>query len=232
MNDGRGVTLEARGLVRSFDDGRRVIEVLRGVDLAVSRGESVAVVGESGVGKSTLLHLLAALDTPDEGTIRLEGRDLQRLPPRELARVRNRSIGFVFQFHYLLGDFDAVENVMMPLLVGGEAAARARRRAVEVLERVGLGERLHHRPGELSGGEQQRVAVARAIVTKPRLILADEPTGNLDPATAGEVQALLRELQLEVGSSMVIATHNQGFARSLDRTFRLRNGKLEEAEEG
>ncbi len=194
----------------------------------VDAADSVAIVGESGVGKSTLLHLLGALDRPDAGRIVLDGRDLLALGGRELAALRNRAIGYVFQFHYLLGDFDAVENVMMPLLIEGQSRARARRRAVELLERVGLGERLGHRPGELSGGEQQRVAVARAVALRPRLILADEPTGNLDPATAGEVQRLLRDLQREEGAAMVVATHNQTLAQAMNRTLRLRAGLLAE----
>ncbi|RMF25100.1 MAG: ABC transporter ATP-binding protein [Deltaproteobacteria bacterium] len=228
MNEAGPAVLEVRGLRRSFDDGRRVIEVLRGVDLVVDAADSVAIVGESGVGKSTLLHLLGALDRPDAGRIVLDGRDLLALGGRELAALRNRAIGYVFQFHYLLGDFDAVENVMMPLLIEGQSRARARRRAVELLERVGLGERLGHRPGELSGGEQQRVAVARAVALRPRLILADEPTGNLDPATAGEVQRLLRDLQREEGAAMVVATHNQTLAQAMNRTLRLRAGLLAE----
>ncbi len=228
MNERRPAVLEVRNLRRSFDDGRRIIEVLRGVDLVVEAADSVAIVGESGVGKSTLLHLLGVLDRPDGGRILLDGRDLLVLAGRELAALRNRAIGYVFQFHYLLGDFDAVENVMMPLLIAGHSRVRARRRAVELLERVGLGERLGHRPGELSGGEQQRVAVARAIAPRPRLILADEPTGNLDPATAADVQRLLLDLQREEGAAMVVATHNQTLAQAMNRTLRLRSGLLTE----
>ena len=228
MNERRPAVLEVRNLRRSFDAGRRIIEVLRGVDLVVEAADSVAIVGESGVGKSTLLHLLGVLDRPDGGRILLDGRDLLVLAGRELAALRNRAIGYVFQFHYLLGDFDAVENVMMPLLIAGHSRVRARRRAVELLERVGLGERLGHRPGELSGGEQQRVAVARAIAPRPRLILADEPTGNLDPATAADVQRLLLDLQREEGAAMVVATHNQTLAQAMNRTLRLRSGLLTE----
>jgi lipoprotein-releasing system ATP-binding protein len=220
--------LEAVALERRFDDGQRTIQVLRGLELSVGEGESVAVVGESGVGKSTLLHLLGALDRPDHGEVLLRGRNLFALAPAELARVRNRAIGFVFQFHYLLGDFDAEENVMMPLLLAGQGRATARKRAREVLERVGLSERLSHRPGQLSGGEQQRVAVARAVVARPQLILGDEPTGNLDPGTASEVQLLLHDLQREAGCSMVVATHSEALANAMDRRLRLADGLLRE----
>jgi lipoprotein-releasing system ATP-binding protein len=223
-----GPALEAIALERRFDDGQRTIEVLRGVELYVKEGESVAVVGESGVGKSTLLHLLGALDTPDGGQVRLNGHDLFRLAPAELARVRNRAIGFIFQFHYLLGDFDAEENVMMPLLLSGLGRTPARKRARDVLERVGLAERLTHRPGQLSGGEQQRVAVARAVVTRPKVILADEPTGNLDPHTAHDVQSLLHELQKEAACAMVVATHSEVLADAMDRRLRLADGELRE----
>lgn len=228
MSEGDACCLEARGLTRCFDDGERVIDVLRGLDLALGASESVAVVGESGVGKSTLLHLLGALDRPDAGSVRVDGESIFDLSAVELARIRSAKVSFVFQFHHLLGDFDAVENVMMPLLIAGEGRAVARRRATEVLERVGLAERLCHRPGQLSGGEQQRVAVARAVVVRPRVILADEPTGNLDPLTATDVQALLVELQRESGCALVVATHNPVLAASMDRTLRLADGVLHE----
>lgn len=218
--------LQAEGLTRRFHDGERLIEVLSGLDLCVEEGESVAVVGESGVGKSTLLHLLGALDRPDGGRVTVGGSSLFEMAAGDLARVLNEQIGFVFQFHHLLGDFDAEENVMMPLLVGGSGRANARKTARAALERVGLADRLTHRPGELSGGEQQRVAVARAVVTKPRVILADEPTGNLDPVTAQEVQLLLRELQREHACSMIIATHSAALAGAMDRTLRLGDGRL------
>lgn len=227
MSSARPAGLEAVGLVRRFDDGLRSIEVLAGLDLSVREGESVAIVGESGTGKSTLLHLLGALDQPDAGSVRIGDDDLFTLTPRELARVRNRKVGFVFQFHHLLGDFDAVENVMMPLLVGGRSRGQARERASDVLRRVGLADRLTHRPGELSGGEQQRVAVARAIVTNPKIVLADEPTGNLDPTTALEVQELLREVQREAGCSLVVATHSPALAAAMDHTFTMTGGRLQ-----
>jgi lipoprotein-releasing system ATP-binding protein len=228
MSEGGPPLLEAKGLVRRFDDGERVIEVLRGLELTVERGQSVAVVGESGVGKSTLLHLLGALDRPDAGVVRISGRDLFAQSAADVAKARNRSIGFIFQFHHLLGDFTAVENVMMPLLIGGMGRGQARRRAAEVLNRVGLSERLEHKPGQLSGGEQQRVAVGRAIVGQPRLLLADEPTGNLDPTTALDVQELLVGLQREFDCSMVIATHSPALAGAMDRVLRLAEGVLHE----
>ena len=230
--DARGATvpaaLEAEGLVRRYDDRQNVIDVLRGVCLSVARGESVAVVGESGTGKSTLLHLLGGLDRPDGGTVRVRGIDVYGLTPRERTALRGKDIGFVFQFHHLLGDFDALENVMMPLLVNGSARSAARRRALDVLERVGLGHRLDHRPGELSGGEQQRVAVARALAPRPSVVLADEPTGNLDPGTAEEVHRLLRDVQREEGAALIVATHNFGLAALLDRTLRMEGGVLKE----
>jgi lipoprotein-releasing system ATP-binding protein len=218
----------AEGLWRRYDDRETVIEVLRGVDLRVAAGESVAVVGESGTGKSTLLHLLGGLDRPDGGTVRIGGVDVYGLGDRERTALRGKDIGFVFQFHHLLGDFDALENVMMPLLVTGSSRSSARQRANEVLERVGLGHRLSHRPGELSGGEQQRVAVARALVGRPSVVLADEPTGNLDPVTAEEVHRLLRDVQREEGAALVVATHNFALAGLLDRTLRMEAGVLKD----
>ncbi len=223
-----GAAIEAEGLRRRYDDRENVIEVLRGVCLAVAPGESVAVVGESGTGKSTLLHLLGGLDRPDGGSVRVRGVDIYGLPSRERTALRGKDIGFVFQFHHLLGDFDAIENVMMPLLVTGVARSAARKRALELLERVGLGQRLDHRPGELSGGEQQRVAVARALAVRPGVVLADEPTGNLDPATAEEVHRLLRDVQKEEGAALIVATHNATLAGMLDRTLRMEGGVLRE----
>jgi len=223
-----GSAIRAEGLRRRYDDRENVIEVLCGVDLDVAAGESVAVVGESGTGKSTLLHLLGGLDRPDGGTVWIRGIDVYGLGDRQRTALRGKEIGFVFQFHHLLGDFDALENVMMPLLVGGAPRPVARRRAQDVLERVGLGHRLDHRPGELSGGEQQRVAVARALAPRPSVVLADEPTGNLDPGTAEEVHRLLRDVQKEEGSALIVATHNFGLAALLDRTLRMEGGMLKE----
>ena len=226
--DGAPLVVEAEGLRRTFDDGQRSIRVLDGLDLKLKNAEKVAVVGESGAGKSTLLHLLGALDRPDSGDVRLNGRSLFGLDAAELSLTRNQAFGFVFQFHHLLGDFDAVENVMLPLLIANAGRGEARRRAFEVLDRVGMAERLNHRPGELSGGEQQRVAVARAVVGGPKIILADEPTGNLDPGSAEEVQALLISVQRQLGCCLVVATHSASLARSMDRILRLEKGSLRE----
>jgi lipoprotein-releasing system ATP-binding protein len=195
----------------------------------VEPGERLGIIGESGIGKSTLLHLLGGLDRPSAGTVRIGDTDLNECDDRELANLRNHRIGFVFQFHHLLGDFTAQENVMMPSLIAGASPEEAARRSRELLARVGLEDRLSHRPGELSGGEQQRVAVARAIVRSPALVLADEPTGNLDPQTAAEVEDLLRELNREQGLTLVVVTHSERLAREMDRCLRLRGGKLEAA---
>jgi lipoprotein-releasing system ATP-binding protein len=210
--------------VKYYSDAGRVVRVLEGVDFSLSSATKIAIVGESGVGKSTLLHLLGALDQPTAGEIEFDGELLSTMSPRALAEFRNREIGFVFQFHHLLPDFTAEENVMMPALIGGEGYEGARRRAREILTRVGLGSRLDHKPGELSGGEQQRVSVARAVVCEPRLLLADEPTGNLDPATRDEVQRLLIELNEERGVALLVATHSDRLAGAMDRIYRLQNG--------
>ncbi len=219
--------LEARGIGRRFGHNPPLV-VLGGLDLTVEGGQSVAVLGESGVGKSTLLHVLAAIDPADEGDVLVEGRSLSEMTGSELAHMRSRSIGLIFQFHNLLGDFDAVENVMLPLLVGGQGRAVARRRALEALDQVGLSERMSHRPGQLSGGEQQRVAVARAVVGRPRLLLADEPTGNLDPASAARVHELLLEVQAELACALVVATHSTALAGLMQRSLRLAGGRLSE----
>lgn len=221
--------LEARGLEKRYVDGPTEVRVLSGLDLRLEAGERVAIVGESGVGKSTLLHLLGALDAPTAGRLVVEGTDVFALPEAALADFRNRTVGFVFQFHHLLGDFTALENVMLPALIGREPPRAARARATALLERVGLGARLHHRPGELSGGEQQRVAVARALVRRPRLLLADEPTGSLDPGTGERVAALLMELNAEHGATLVVATHNPTLAAAMGRILRLVDGRLVDA---
>jgi lipoprotein-releasing system ATP-binding protein len=224
--------VEARGLVKRYLDGPAVVEVLCGLDLAIAAGERVAIIGESGVGKSTLLHLLGALDAPSGGQVLLDGVDVFARPDTEIAALRNREIGFVFQFHHLLGDFTALENVMLPALIARERPREVRARAAALLERVGLGARLTHRPGELSGGEQQRVAVARAVMRRPRLLLADEPTGNLDPATGERVHELLLDLNAESGSTLVVATHNDRLAAAMQRTVRLVGGRVEPAAAG
>jgi lipoprotein-releasing system ATP-binding protein len=221
--------IEARGLVKEFVDGPRTVRVLAGIDLLVAPGETIAIIGESGVGKSTLRHLLGGLERPTGGTVRVADFDLATRSDRDVARFRNERVGFVFQFHHLLPDFTALENVMMPCLISGAAPAEASERARRLLERVGLGARLTHRPGELSGGEQQRVAVARAVVRRPSVVLADEPTGNLDPHTGDEVEQLLLELNREAGITCVVVTHNDRLAAAMDRTLRLADGRLEAA---
>ena len=219
--------LEARGLRKRFRGGDATdIDVLVDVSLSVNRGEVVAVVGESGTGKSTLLHLLGALDTPTGGEVLLDGRSYPSLTPTELDALRNEKIGFVFQFHHLLREFSALENVMMPSLIGGVDEARARSRAEEVLARVGLAGRMTHRPAQLSGGEQQRCAVARALANDPKIILADEPSGNLDEGNANQLHDLLFELARDLETALVLVTHNRGLSERADRTVRLANGML------
>jgi len=218
--------LDARGLVKSYPVGGRSLTVLRDLDLQVDAGEMAAVVGASGVGKSTLLHLLGGLDRVDQGTIAIDGTDLTRLSDAEIVAFRNHSVGFVFQFHHLLPEFNAVENAEMPMRIARMPLADARARADELLRRVGLGERLTHVPGMLSGGEQQRVAVARALVMRPKLLLADEPTGDLDEATAESLHGLLREMHRDFGLTSVIATHNPRLAAACDRVWRLESGRL------
>jgi lipoprotein-releasing system ATP-binding protein len=221
--------VRATGLCKRYVDGPSVVEVLLGLDLDVFPGDRIAVVGASGVGKSTLLHILGCLDRPTDGQVVFDGRDAFAGSDAEMAAFRSREIGFVFQFHQLLGDFTALENVELAGRIGREPRAAVRARATELLERVGLGPRLRHRPGELSGGEQQRVAVARAVMRRPRLVLADEPTGNLDPATGERVQDLLVDLNRETGAALVVATHNERFAGTLGRCLRLEHGRLVDA---
>lgn len=218
--------VEAIGLCKQYGEGEQTIHVLEGLDLAIRSQECIAIVGESGVGKSTLLHILGMLDQPNTGQVLLDGQDLFSLPEPERAAVRNREIGFIFQFHHLLPDFTALENVMMPGLIAGLNWQEAQAQAESILGQVGLSDRLTHRPGELSGGEQQRVAVARALVMKPRLILADEPTGNLDPVTGDGIIRLLLELNQQLGVTMVVVTHSEKLAAVMDRTLRLVNGGL------
>lgn len=217
--------LEARGLTKTYRGVTRRIDVLTRLDLEVAAGESVAIVGDSGVGKSTLLHLLGGLDRPDAGALMFEGSDVFTRDAAGLAEYRNRRVGFLFQFHHLLPEFTALENVEMPFRIGrrtGEIGGRAR----EILGRLGLSERLGHVPGALSGGEQQRVAIARALVTEPALVLADEPTGNLDPSTGDRVFSLLRELQRERSFALVLATHSERLAAGSHRVLRLDGGSL------
>ncbi|MEM7408985.1 MAG: ABC transporter ATP-binding protein [Myxococcota bacterium] len=221
--------LEVRDLKRSFATGDGTIEVLRGVNLRMHERERLAILGNSGVGKSTLLHVLGTLDRPTSGTVRFDGEDLFARDASELSRFRNESLGFIFQFHHLLPEFDACENVMMPGLIGGRPAKEMRDRARRLLSEVGLGHRENHPVGKLSGGERQRVAVARALVLEPRLLLADEPTGNLDPKTADQVLELLLEMNREHGTALAVVTHSPELALRLGRQVELVDGYLEEA---
>jgi len=218
--------LDARGLVKTFPVGGHRLTVLQDLDLQVDAGQMVAIVGASGVGKSTLLHILGGLDRADRGTVTLGDAELTAMPDAELVSFRNRRIGFVFQFHHLLPEFSAIENAEMPMRIARLPLAEARPRAEALLRRVGLGERLEHRPGMLSGGEQQRVAVARALVMKPAVLLADEPTGDLDEQSADSLHALLREMHQAFGLTSVIATHNPRLAAACDRVLRLEAGRL------
>ncbi len=217
---------QVRGLVRSYRSGDRTIAVLRGLDLDLARGEAVAIVGESGVGKSTLLHILGGLDRPDAGSYIFRGRDVFAGGPGDLARFRNQDVGFVFQFHHLLPEFTALENVMIPGLIGGGAPALVRERAAGLLGELGVGDRGDHVPAHLSGGEQQRVAIARALMTARAILLADEPTGNLDPGTAHRVFEVMRGVQKTRDLSVVMATHNERLAVACDRVLQLRDGVL------
>jgi len=218
--------IAARSLAKSYRTAAGDVPVLLGVDLDVAPGEMVAIVGASGVGKSTLLHVLGTLDRPDGGSLRIAGEDVLALPEPRRCAFRNRTLGFVFQFHHLLPEFSALENVAMPLLIAGRPAEEARRRAGELLEEVGLGRRVGPRPGALSGGEQQRVAVARALAGSPRVLLADEPTGDLDRATGRSLHGTIRALVRARGLTVVVVTHNEEVARGCDRVLSLDGGRL------
>jgi lipoprotein-releasing system ATP-binding protein len=231
MSNPAAPLIEIEGLCKRFGEGPAAIEVLRGVDLVLQGGDRVAIVGQSGVGKSTLLHILGTLDHPSEGRVVYRGEDVFGRSSAELARLRNRFLGFVFQFHHLLPEFSAIENVMMPGLLQEREAEEMRERAGNILEEVGLLHRLDHPVGKLSGGERQRVAVARALVLEPPVLLADEPTGNLDPATGGDVANLLLEMNRTRGTTLIVVTHSARMAEELGRTLVLTNGRLEEGTE-
>ena len=228
-NDVAKTIISCKGLRKRFVEGKLDVEVLKGIDLDIKAGEKVAIIGSSGSGKSTLLHLLGGLDLPSEGEVTVLGKNMASLSDADRGRLRNQSLGFIYQFHHLLAEFTAIENVAMPLLMRPEVSTTdARKQAVEILENVGLEHRLMHRPGELSGGERQRVAIARALVTKPSLILADEPTGNLDYDNAQSVFGLLSELQSTMQTALLMVTHDRNLAALADRQLLLRNGHWEQ----
>lgn len=218
--------LECRNLAKSYSEGPVEVQVLQGVELLLKPGERVAIVGSSGSGKTTLLNMLGGLDTPSSGSVWLAGEELSALSEKKRGRLRNRALGFVYQFHHLLPEFNALENVCMPLLISSMPVPEARQRAEALLTRVGLGSRIHHKPSELSGGERQRVAIARALVNQPKLVLLDEPTGNLDRTTAQTIQELILELSISLGTAFLVVTHDPALAQQMDRILTLEEGRL------
>ncbi|GHA70785.1 lipoprotein-releasing ABC transporter ATP-binding protein LolD [Cognatilysobacter bugurensis] len=230
MNDSmtHGVVIHCENLGKTYAEGKLRTPVFDGLELSVAQGETVAILGASGAGKSTLLHLLGGLDTPTSGEVFVSGQKMSAMSDAARGALRNRALGFVYQFHHLLPEFTAVENVMLPVLLGGESVPEATQRARVLLESVGLGHRLHHKPGELSGGERQRAAVARALVNRPACVLGDEPTGNLDEKTAATVFDLMLDLNREQRTSLVLVTHDRSLARRLDRILELHEGRLRE----
>jgi len=229
---GNQIVLEARAVQKTYRQGPREVRVLEAVDLALAAGESLAIVGVSGAGKSTLLHILGGLDRPDAGDVLINGSSLWAMNTAERSRTRNQAMGFVYQFHHLLPEFTALENVAMPLLIRGIKTSSAQEQAMEILDRVGLSERLNHKPGELSGGERQRTAVARALVGNPRVVLGDEPTGNLDERTADHVYGQMLELNRELQTSLLLVTHDRNLAARMDRQLELHMGCLQDMAQG
>ncbi len=223
---GHDIHIRLQGVEKRFHKGGVTIDVLKGLDLEIQQGDGISIVGASGVGKSTLLHIMGTLDRPTGGVVSFNGEDVFQKDDRALAELRNLTIGFVFQFHHLLPEFTALENVMIPAIIAGSELASARKVAEQALASVGLGARMHHQPGELSGGEQQRVAIARAVVMSPRILLADEPTGNLDTRTGMAIHDLLMQLNHDLGVTLVVVTHNLELAGRLPRQYRLADGKL------
>ncbi len=227
MND--KTIISCQNISKRFKEGKLDVEVLRGINLDIQAGEKIAIVGSSGSGKSTLLHILGGLDLPSEGSVQILGQDIATLSDAERGLLRNKSLGFIYQFHHLLPEFTALENVAMPLLIGGAKVVDATDKASEILEKVGLGERLNHKPGQLSGGERQRAAIARALVTQPQAVMADEPTGNLDHKTAMHIFDLMQSLNQEMQTAFIIVTHDMQLAEKMDKVYNLIDGNFTEA---